>query len=83
VNLLLKISERMHCVPITITLSLFIGFKDMINDWKVEEVNYKFGIGSFLRLYMDEAQKPEIFRLLKSDQPRNSEVLLTLKYHNF
>jgi hypothetical protein len=55
----------------------------MINDWKVEEVNYKFGIGSFLRLYMDEAQKSEIFRLLKSDQPRNSEVLLTLKYHNF
>jgi hypothetical protein len=53
VKLLLKISERVHCVPIAITLSLFIGFEHMSNEWKVEEVSYEFGIWSFLRLYLD------------------------------
>jgi hypothetical protein len=54
----------------------------MSNDWKVEEVNYEFGIGSFLRLYLNYTQKFKILRLLKSDQPRNSAVWLTSKLHN-
>jgi hypothetical protein len=36
-----------------ITSSLFIGFEHMSNDWKVEKVNYEFGIESSLRLYLD------------------------------
>jgi hypothetical protein len=50
VKLLLKISE--HCVPMATPLSLLIRFEHMSNDWKVEEVNYEFGIGCFLRLYL-------------------------------
>jgi hypothetical protein len=41
----------MHCVPMAIT-PLFFGFEHVSNEWKVEEVNYEFGIGSFLRLYL-------------------------------
>jgi hypothetical protein len=52
VKLLLEISECVHCVPMAIT-PLFIRFEHMSNNWKVEEVNYEFGIGSFLRLYLD------------------------------
>jgi hypothetical protein len=48
-----KILSLVHCVPIIITSSLFIRFERMSNDWKVEEVNYEFGIGSFLRLYLN------------------------------
>jgi hypothetical protein len=29
----------------------------IVDDWKVEKVNYKFGIGSFLILYFDWTQK--------------------------
>jgi hypothetical protein len=36
-------------VPTIIPSSLFIRFEHMSNDWKVEKVNYKFGIASFLR----------------------------------
>jgi hypothetical protein len=50
---LLKISEHVHCVPMAITPSLFIGLEHMSNDWKFEEVNYEFGVGSFLRSYLD------------------------------
>jgi hypothetical protein len=53
VKLLLKISERVHCVPMAITPSLFIVFEHMSNDWKIEEVNYEFDIESFMRLYWD------------------------------
>jgi hypothetical protein len=42
-----------HCVPMIITSSLFIRFERMSNEWKVDKVNYEFGIGSFLRLYLD------------------------------
>jgi hypothetical protein len=42
-----------HCVPMIITSSLFIIFERMSNEWKVDKVNYEFGIGSFLRLYLD------------------------------
>jgi hypothetical protein len=42
-----------HYVPTSITSCLFIGFKHMGNHWKVEKVSYKFGIVSFLRLYLD------------------------------
>jgi hypothetical protein len=48
-----KILPLVHCVPMIITSSLFIGFERMSNAWKDEKVNYEFGIGSFLRLYMD------------------------------
>jgi hypothetical protein len=44
-----KVLPLVHCVSTIITLSLFIGFEHMSNDWKVKKVNYKFGIGSFLR----------------------------------
>jgi hypothetical protein len=44
-----NILPLVHCVPTIITSSMFIGFERMSNDWKVEEVNYKFGITSFLR----------------------------------
>jgi hypothetical protein len=36
------------CVPTIITSFLFIGFEHTSNDWKVEKVNYEFGITSFL-----------------------------------
>jgi hypothetical protein len=51
--LLLKFFEHVHCVPMEITSSLFIGFERMSNDSKIEKVNYEFGIRSFLRLYSD------------------------------
>ncbi len=54
----------------------------MINEGKVEKVNYEFGIRSFLRMYLDWTQKFKILRLLKSDQPRISAVRPTLKLHN-
>jgi hypothetical protein len=38
-----------RCVPMIITSSLFIGFEYTSNDWKVEKVNYEFGIAIFLR----------------------------------
>jgi hypothetical protein len=31
---------------------MFIGFEHMSNDLKFEEVNYEFGIESFLRVYL-------------------------------
>jgi hypothetical protein len=48
-----KILPLVHYVPMIITSSPFIRFERMSNDWKVEKVNYEFGIGSFLRLYLD------------------------------
>jgi hypothetical protein len=48
-----KVLPLVHCVPTIITSSMFIGFERMRNDWKVEKVNYEFGIGSFLRLCLD------------------------------
>jgi hypothetical protein len=77
-----KILPLVHCVPIIITSSLFIRFEHMGNNWKVEKVNYKFGITSFLRLYLGWTQKFKILRLLKSDQPRISAVRPTSKLHN-
>jgi hypothetical protein len=48
-----KVFLLVHCVPMIITSSLFVRFECMSNDWKVEKVNYEFGIGSFLRWYLD------------------------------
>jgi hypothetical protein len=48
-----KLFPLVHCVPMIIISSLFIGFECMNNEWKVEKVNYEFGIGRFLRLYLD------------------------------
>jgi hypothetical protein len=44
-----KVLPLVHCVPTIITSSLFIRFEHMSNEWKVEKVNYEFGITSFLR----------------------------------
>jgi hypothetical protein len=44
-----KVLPLVHCVPMLITFSLFIGFELMSNEWKVKKVNYEFGIASFLR----------------------------------
>jgi hypothetical protein len=38
-----------HWVPTIVTFSLFSRFEHMSEDWKVEKVNYEFGIASFLR----------------------------------
>jgi hypothetical protein len=70
-----------HCVP-TIITPLFIRFECMSNDWKGEKVNYEFGFGGFLGLYVDWTQKFKILRSLKSDQPRISAVRPTSKLHN-
>jgi hypothetical protein len=43
-----RILQLVCCVPMIITSSLFIGFEHMSNAWKVEKVNYEFGITSFL-----------------------------------
>jgi hypothetical protein len=59
-----------HCVPMIITSSLFIRFEHMSNEWEVEKVNYEFGFGGFLRLYLDWTQKFKILRSLKPDHPR-------------
>jgi hypothetical protein len=45
----IKVFPLVHCVPMIITSSLFIRFEYMSNEWKVENVNYEFGIASFLR----------------------------------
>jgi hypothetical protein len=44
-----KVLPLVHYVPMIITFSLFIGFGHTSNDWKVEKVNYEFGITKFLR----------------------------------
>jgi hypothetical protein len=44
-----RILPLVCCVPMIITLSLFIEFEHTSNYWKVEKVNYEFGIVSFLR----------------------------------
>jgi hypothetical protein len=44
----IKVLSLVHCVPMSIT-SLFIRFEHMSNEWKVEKVNYEFGIASFPR----------------------------------
>jgi hypothetical protein len=44
-----KILPLVHCVSMIITSSLFLRFEHMSNEWKVEKVNYEFGITSFLR----------------------------------
>jgi hypothetical protein len=44
-----KVLPLVRCVPMIVTSSLFIGFEHMSNEWKVEKVNYEFGIASFLR----------------------------------
>jgi hypothetical protein len=44
-----KILLLMCCVPTIITSSLFTGFEHTSNEWNVEELNYEFGIASFLR----------------------------------
>jgi hypothetical protein len=48
-----KVFLLVHCVPTIITSSLFVGFERMSNECKVEKVNYEFGIGSCLRLYLN------------------------------
>jgi hypothetical protein len=45
----IKAPPLVHGVPMSITSSLFIGFECMSNGWKVEKVNYEFGITLFLR----------------------------------
>jgi hypothetical protein len=77
-----KVLPLVHCVPTIITYSLFIRFEHMSNECKVEKVNYEFGIGSFLRLYLDWTHKFKILRLLKSNQPRISAARPTSKFHN-
>jgi hypothetical protein len=37
----------MHCVPIIITSSMFIGFESRSNDWKDEKVSYEFVLEVF------------------------------------
>jgi hypothetical protein len=44
-----KVLPLVHCVPMIITSSLFIGFECMSREWKVEKVRYEFDIMSFLR----------------------------------
>jgi hypothetical protein len=44
-----KVFSLVYCVPAIITSSLFVGFESMSSEWKVEKVNYEFGIASFLR----------------------------------
>jgi hypothetical protein len=44
-----KILPLVHCVLMIITSSLLIRFEHTSNDWKVENVNYEFGIASFRR----------------------------------
>jgi hypothetical protein len=51
---------------VIIASSLFIGFEHMSNERKAEKVNYKFGIRSFLRLYLDWTQKTKMLGILKS-----------------
>jgi hypothetical protein len=48
-----KVLSLVHRVSMIITSSLFIGFEHVSNEWKVEKVNCKFGMASFLRLYLD------------------------------
>jgi hypothetical protein len=69
-----QVLPLVHCVPIIINSSLFIGFEHMSNEWKVEKVNYDFGIESFLRFYLCLGQKFRFLRLLKSAQSRISAV---------
>jgi hypothetical protein len=45
----IKVFPLVRCVPMIITSSLFIRFEHMSNEWKAENVNYEFGIASFLR----------------------------------
>jgi hypothetical protein len=45
-----KVLPLVYRVPTIITSSLFVGFEHKSNDWKVEKLHYKFGIGSFLGL---------------------------------
>jgi hypothetical protein len=42
-------SSFFHFCIVFITSFLFIGFEHRNNESKVEEVNYEFGIASFLR----------------------------------
>jgi hypothetical protein len=49
------------------TSSLFIGFGHMSNDWKVENVSYKFGMGSFLSLYLDWTQLSDWSNLISTE----------------
>jgi hypothetical protein len=77
-----KVLPLMRCVPMSITFSLFIRLEHMSNEWKVENVNYEFGIASFLRLYLDYTPKFKILRSLKSDQPRISAAQSTSKCRN-
>jgi hypothetical protein len=51
-----KILPRVRWVLMTITSPLFIGFEGMSNGWKVANVSYELGIGSFLRLCLDWTQ---------------------------
>jgi hypothetical protein len=43
-----KVLPLVHCVPMIITLSLFIGFEHTSNEWKVAKVSYEFCITCFL-----------------------------------
>jgi hypothetical protein len=44
-----KVLPLVHCVSTIITSFLFIGFELMSNEWKVDKVNYEFGMVSFMR----------------------------------
>jgi hypothetical protein len=44
-----KVLPLLRCVPTIITSSLFIIFEHTSNEWKVEKINYEFGIASFQR----------------------------------
>ena len=49
ITLMLESFVILCCIPIPITLVLFIGFfLHMSNGWKAQEVNYEFVITSFL-----------------------------------
>jgi hypothetical protein len=45
----LEVLLFVYCVPTSVSSSLLIGLERTRSEWKVEEVNYKFGIVSFLR----------------------------------
>jgi hypothetical protein len=77
-----KVLPLVHCVPTIITSSLFIGFECMSIEWKVERVNYEFGIESFLGFYLCLGQKFRFLRLLQSAQSRIPAARPTSKLHN-
>jgi hypothetical protein len=77
----IKVFPLVHCVPMIITSSLFIRFEYMSNEWKVDNVNYEFGIASFLRCNASVV-KNTVFQVVPVYQHRLTETWLMFKIHN-